>query len=229
MPDGNTIALIWAFLLAQAGESNKDGALYFTEEIPYSPEEFALQYDFEADTVKLAVTTFERFGMIEIFEGIIYIKNWEEYQNAGGLEKIREQNRIRQANYRQKLLDNAKSNVTVTEEITLHNGTDIDIEIEEDKEIKKKKKPLKDKNIVYFPNDEKLNQTFLDFIQMRKSLKNGTMTERAISMMITKLSKFDNDTAIQLLEKSITNNWKDIYMPEVKKDFQSVIKEWGND
>ena len=82
---------------------------------------------------------------------------------------------------------------------------------------------------MYFPTDEKLNQAFKDFIEMRKSLKNGAMTERAITMMITKLSKLDNDLAISLLEKSTTNNWKDIYMPEVKQDFKQVLKEWGND
>jgi hypothetical protein len=96
------------------------------------------------------------------------------------------------------------------------------------REVKKPCKPPKEPTI-YFPNDEKLNQTFLDFIEMRKSLKNGTMTERAISMMVTKLSKLDNDTAIQMLEQSITNNWKDIYPLKEQKDFQSVIERWGND
>lgn len=141
MPDGNTIALIWAFLLAQAGESNKDGALYFTDEIPYSPEEFALQYDFETDTVKLAVVTFEKFGMIEIFDGIIYVKNWEEYQNIDGLEKIREQNRIRQMRFKQKQLGNKESNVTDNVTVTEDNATDIDIEEDKDIDIKKKKEP----------------------------------------------------------------------------------------
>ncbi|MDF2537448.1 MAG: conserved phage C-terminus family protein [Herbinix sp.] len=134
MPDGNTIALIWAFLLAQAGESNKEGALYFTDEIPYTPEEFAMQYDFEVDTVRLAVATFEKFGMIEVFDGIIYIKNWEEYQNTGGLEKMREQNRIRQARFKQKLLSVKQNNVTVTLPVTQGNATDIDIDIDKDKD-----------------------------------------------------------------------------------------------
>jgi predicted phage replisome organizer len=138
MPDGNTIALIWAYLLAQAGKSNKDGAIYFTDEIPYSDEDFAEDYNFNLKTVQLAMITFERFGMIEVYDGIIYVKNWEKYQNTDGLEKMKEQNRLRQAKYREKqkvLQDNVISNVTDNAEITQDNALDKEIEIE--KEIKK--------------------------------------------------------------------------------------------
>lgn len=140
MPDGNTIALIWAYLLAQAGKSNKDGAVYFTDEIAYSEEDFAEDYNFNLKTVQFAMVAFEKYGMIEIYDGIIYVKNWEKYQNTDGLEKMKEQNRIRQSNYRnkQKLLqNNVISNVTDNAEVTQSNAIDIDIEI--DKDIDKEK------------------------------------------------------------------------------------------
>ena len=85
MPDGDTIALIWAFLLAQAGESNKDGGVFFNDEIPYSAEDFASDYDFKPLTVELAVRTFERYGMIGIFDGIIYVPPWEKGWEEGGI------------------------------------------------------------------------------------------------------------------------------------------------
>lgn len=135
MPDGNTIALIWAYLLAQAGKSNKSGAVYFTDEIPYSDEDFAEDYNFGIDTVRLAIRTFEMFGMIEVFDGIIYVKNWEKYQNTDGLEKMKEQNRIRQAKHREKqkmLQDNVISNVTSNGEVTQSNAIEIDKEIDID-------------------------------------------------------------------------------------------------
>lgn len=75
--------------------------------------------------------------------------------------------------------------------------------------------------ITYFDNKD-LNNTFIDFITMRKSLKNGAMTERAISMMINKINKHDEQTAIEMLNQSILNNWKDIF--EVKEDFQRQQK-----
>lgn len=64
---------------------------------------------------------------------------------------------------------------------------------------------------VYFEDDKRLNDVFLDFVEMRKKLKNGAMTERAISMMIKKIRSLDRETAIAQLEQSIVNNWKDIY------------------
>lgn len=78
-----------------------------------------------------------------------------------------------------------------------------------DKYKDKDKKPLANAQ-TYF-DDKKLNDTFIDFMNMRKSLKNGKMTERAITMMINKLNKYDVNTAIAMLEKSILNNWKDVY------------------
>lgn len=93
----------------------------------------------------------------------------------------------------------------------------------------KKGKEKNTKKETYFPNDEKLNQAFLDFMEMRKKIK-APMTERAITMMINKINKHDNDTAIQMLENSIINNWKDIYPLKGKKssfdEFQELGKEW---
>lgn len=62
----------------------------------------------------------------------------------------------------------------------------------------------------YFENEE-LEKTFCDFMKMRKSLKNGAMTDRAIMMMVKKLSAIDSSMAVKMLEQSILNNWKDVY------------------
>lgn len=143
LPEGDTIALIWAFLLAQAGESNKDGGIYFNDEIPYSPEDFASDYDFKPTTVQLAVTIFEKYGMIGVFDGIIYVKNWDKYQSIDSMERMKEQNRLRQSSFkeRKKLAQsNVIGNVSSNAEVTQGNATDIELELEEDidKDIKKK-------------------------------------------------------------------------------------------
>ncbi len=85
------------------------------------------------------------------------------------------------------------------------------IELGKDRSKESKKSLANAQTACYFPNDETLNKTFLDFIAMRKKLKNGAMTERAITMMINKINKLPNDEAIAMLEQSIINNWKDIY------------------
>lgn len=53
--------------------------------------------------------------MIIIEEGAYKIKNWDKYQSIEPYEKYKEQNRIRQQKYREKLKsENEKSNVTIT-------------------------------------------------------------------------------------------------------------------
>ena len=135
MPEGDGIVVIWLKLLCLAGNINDSGYVYFTKEIPYTEDMLATEFNKPLNVIRLALTTFEKFGMIEIIDNILHISNWERYQNIAGLDKIREQARIRQARHRekQKLLE---SNVTVT----LHNGTEEEIEedIEEEKEEDKK-------------------------------------------------------------------------------------------
>lgn len=96
----DTIFLLWFYFLAIAGKSNQNGALYQTENIPYTAKEISLDYNFKEKEVNLAITTFQKFNMIFIENEIIFIKNWEEYQNINGLERIREQGRNRIAKYR---------------------------------------------------------------------------------------------------------------------------------
>lgn len=74
------------------------------------------------------------------------------------------------------------------------------------------------KGKVYYPNDEKLNQAFLDFMKMRKSIKKP-MTDRAITRAMNSLQNLsggDNDLAIRILEQSIFHCWQDVY--ELKED-----------
>lgn len=90
-------------------------------------------------------------------------------------------------------------------------------EIATTKERKKEKKEKKDKK--YYESDA-LNQTFIDYVDMRKRIK-APMTDRAIQLAINKLNKLsngDNDKAIKILEQSIMNSWKGLFeLKEEKK------------
>lgn len=134
LPEGNNIVLIWVMLLTMAGRCNSGGMIFLTENIPYTPKMLADELEFEENTVRLALDALEQLNMIVTSSGYFKIAGWEEHQNVAGLDKIREQNRLRQSAYRskQKLLsDNVTSNVTVT----LHNATEEDKEIEKEKDI----------------------------------------------------------------------------------------------
>jgi predicted phage replisome organizer len=133
LPDGNNIVLIWVMLLTMAGRCNSGGMIFLTENIPYTPKMLADELDFEENTVILALQALEQLDMIVTDNGFFTIAGWEEYQNIEGMEKIREQNRLRQAKFKQKqklLQGNVTDNVIVTQ----GNATEEEREEDEEKE-----------------------------------------------------------------------------------------------
>lgn len=137
LPDGDSLIVIWLKLLVLAGEKNDGGAVYFTKTIPYSDQMLSVAFRRPLPTVQLALRTFESFGMIEIINDFIMLPNWEKYQNVDGMERIREQNRIRQARKREKerlLLDECHVTVTdMSREVTHQNKNKIENKIENKK------------------------------------------------------------------------------------------------
>lgn len=131
LPECDAILIIWIKLLAQAGKTNSNGFIFLTEQIPYTDEMLSHKFRRPLNTVKLALQTLKQLDMITFNEeGYLKISNWEKHQNIEGLDKIREQNRIRQERYREKQKQ-LSSNVTVT----LRNGTDIELEEELEEEL----------------------------------------------------------------------------------------------
>lgn len=147
MPEADSIIVIWFKLLCMAGKQNNSGVFMLNDKIAYTDEMLATIFRRPLNTVRLALKTFEAYGMIEIVDNVVTIPNWEKHQNLDALEAAKEKNRQRVAAYRerQKLLAagndcNDYSNVTVTES----NGVDI----EEDKEEEKDKNRIDYKAII---------------------------------------------------------------------------------
>lgn len=127
LPEADSIIVCWFKLLCLAGKQNNSGVLMLNERIAYTDEMLATVFRRPLQTVRLALETFERFGMVEVINGAITIPNWGKHQSLDGIEKVREQTRERVARYRdrQKLLtDSVSSNVTETPS----NGIDIEVE-----------------------------------------------------------------------------------------------------
>ncbi|MBR5593920.1 MAG: phage replisome organizer N-terminal domain-containing protein [Bacteroidaceae bacterium] len=93
MPEGDTILVIWLKLLLLAGNVNDHGAIYITPEIPYTEEMLANELCRPLTTVRLALSVFEQFGMIEIIDNVYYLSSWEKYQSTDKLAEMREYNR----------------------------------------------------------------------------------------------------------------------------------------
>lgn len=137
LPDGDSLIVIWLKILVLAGATNDNGMIYFTPEIPYTDQLLSTEFNRPLSTVQFALQTFERFGMIEIINEIINVSNWERYQNIEGLERVREQNRIRKQNQREreKLLLSRDSHGTVTECHAPDKEEELDKEPELDREL----------------------------------------------------------------------------------------------
>jgi len=103
MPEKDTIFVIWIKLLILAGKINNGGVIYLSASVPYTEEMLSTIFGRPLNTIRLALATFKKFGMIEIKKNdFIFVNNWDKHQNIEGLEKIKEQNRIRQQKHREK-------------------------------------------------------------------------------------------------------------------------------
>lgn len=97
MPEGDSLLLMWVQLLCLAGNVNDGGFIYLTKEIPYTDEMLATQFIKPISTVRLALKTFEQFGMIEIINNMIFLSSWEKYQSIDRLTAIRRKRQRTQA------------------------------------------------------------------------------------------------------------------------------------
>jgi len=132
MPEADSILIIWIKLLSQAGKTNASGYIFLNEKIPYNDEMLATIFNRPLNIVRLALTTFKQFGMIEIDDSqFLSVVNWEKHQNVEGLDKIREQNRTRKQKERDKKKLLQGGHVTVTH----GHATELELELDIDKEI----------------------------------------------------------------------------------------------
>lgn len=144
MPEADSLIVIWFKLLCMAGKQNNSGVFMFNDTMAYTDEMFATIFRRPVNTVRLALKTFESYGMVKIINNAVTIPNWEKHQSLDALERNKEKTRQRVATYRekQKLLAtndcngcNEYSNVTVT----LCNADRIDKKREEENRIEEDK------------------------------------------------------------------------------------------
>lgn len=102
LPDGDSVIVCWFKLLCLAGKQNNSGVLMLNDRIAYTDEMLATVFRRPLQTVRLALETFERFGMVEIINGAITIPNWGKHQSLDRLDKIREYQKEYHREYRKK-------------------------------------------------------------------------------------------------------------------------------
>lgn len=246
MPDGDAIIVIWLKLLITAGKINDNGFLYFRKEIPYTDEMLSTVFNRPLNTIRLALSTFERFGMIQIVtQQGIYITNWEKYQNIEGMERARELAKMRMRKSRAKKKELMLLEMQKEEEsyATLRNNnatvTALDIDIDKEKELDKEEKKEKKKNFVaksffqkLIASDDEikkynfLSDSFMRFLQYKTDIKKQYKTEDSVRSAFLKFVRLSNNNveyAEALVENTIARGWQTIYdLP--KEDKSAFLK-----
>ena len=139
LPEADSIIVIWFKLLCFAGKMNNSGVFIMNNKVAYTDKMLATIFRRKEATVKLALETFQHFGMIEIVDDVITIPNWGKHQNLDQLENKKEYMRDYMREYREKqkkivCKTNSKSN-SKTNVSSLEGEEDKDREEEIEKEI----------------------------------------------------------------------------------------------
>lgn len=197
IPNGDTILVIWFKLIVLAGITNDDGLVYITDEIPYNSETLSNEFNKPLNEIKIALDIFQKFKMIEIIDDFIRLKNWQQYQNVDGLEKIRSQTRLRVQKYRENqrlLLEDKECNVTRNVTVTQSNAPRIRIENKN-----------KNKNIFNNLSNDKLFVLLIekwnelpDTISKISTLKKDTQRYKMLSQRI---NEYGSDKILEAIDK----------------------------
>lgn len=213
MPEGNNIVLIWVMLLTMAGRCNAGGMIFLTENIPYTTKMLADELDFDERIIQLALKVLSEFGMVVYDDNSFAISNWEEHQNVDGMERIREQNRIRKQKQREREKMLALVDSSVTCHVTSHqcHATDIDIDKDIDiynnisfiteKESNTKVLPKKNENINYQEIVDKYNEICVSLSKVKKI---SNARKKAIN---ARLKMYSLEEIIEVFTKAEASNF----------------------
>lgn len=206
MPEADTILVIWIKLLTMAGKINAGGFIMLTENISYTEEMLLAVLARPIATIRMALNLFKQFEMLEVWDdGRIYLPNWEKYQNVDGLEKIREQNRLRKQRQREKerlalLPAEGECDLSrdVTGQVTQCHATDIDL----DKDLDLDKEKDRDK-------DKKKKTKYAEYV---------SMTEDEYQKLV---DQYGEDRTKKMI--AVLDNYKGSTGKKYKNDYRTIL------
>ena len=220
LPEGDSIALMWVFLMCLAGDVNEQGLIYLTPEVPYTDEMLAEEFNMEINTIRLGLATFQKFGMIEIVEDVICLSAWEKWQSVDRLSEIREYNRLAKqksrAKQKQKLLETVNDKSMTSQRCH-------DTDKEEDKE-RDKEEDIKD---IISDSDESAPAPVKKKPVKKKPVKHKHGEYKHVLLTDSEYEKLGKDFGNSMRTKVI--KFLDEYIEE--KDYESkshnmAIRRW---
>jgi predicted phage replisome organizer len=92
--EGDTYFRIWIQILTIAGECNRNGGLYISDNQPFTIKDFTNITGKSSKTFTKILQKFINLGMLIYKNDTYFVKNWSKYQSADKLKKIAESNKV---------------------------------------------------------------------------------------------------------------------------------------
>lgn len=219
MPERDGIIVIWFKLLCLAGKQNNGGVFMLNDRIPYTDEMLATIFRRNLNTVRLALQTFEKFGMIEIVNDAITIPNWGKHQNLDQLESKKKYMREYMQDYRQKQREIACKTNSKTNSKTNVSSLDKDIDKERDK----------DKDIILADKPQQSDTEIQSVVDAYHSIcldlpKIRTLTKQRRSTVKARLSENGMDTITEAFRKAQASDFLTGKVTDFKASFDWIMK-----
>ena len=237
MPEADTIIVIWFKLLCLAGKQNNSGVFQMGQ-MPYTDEMFSTIFRRPLNTVRLALKTFEQFGMIEIVHNTVTIPNWGKHQSIEQIEAKNAymKNYMREYREKQKLISAGKSNSkTNCKSNSKANVSSADknreeeIREEENRGDKKKEtthdlfKRLAPDYIFYMDRHAELTAKMEEWIQYKMERKES-YKEVGMKSLLRQVENnaltYGDKAVCDLIDDSMANGWKGIIFDRLKQKTQ---------
>ena len=153
MPEADGMIVIWFKLLCLAGKQNNSGVFQMGQ-MPYTDEMFATIFRRPLNTVRLALKTFEQFGMIEIINNTVTIPNWGKHQNIDQIEARNAymKNYMREYREKQKLISSGNANCKPNSKANVSEADKIRVEEIREDESRGDKEDVTDINVGHKPS-----------------------------------------------------------------------------
>lgn len=245
MPEGYKMICVWFQLLCLCGKCNESGLIILSGKVVANDELLSNIFGEDLKIIQLSLRTFEAFGMIEITtDGVAKISNWDEYQNADGLDKLREYERVRKAKQREKnkKLDEEKcpghvpgqiwdksrdSSISISISYSLSNSNILNLNILLDTYSIEYKYILDNKELLDTVKE------WMEYKDQKKPKASNQYAENGMKGFLKKViresQKHGIENVIETISDSIANNYQGVTWDRLeknKKQQPSVFDEW---
>lgn len=226
MPSADSIIVIWFKLLTFAGKQNNNGVFLMSNRIAYTDEMLAAIFRRDINVVRMALRTFEQFGMIEIVEKVITIPNWNKHQTLDAYEKKKERDRLYQAERRanQRALIGKSSDTspdTSSDVVVSEEEKERDIDKEEDKKsVRETTHTIFERLLPDYVFSDYLKEKASEWIKYKAERKEA-YKEQGMKSLLRQIEnnslKYGDRAVCELIDECMASGWKGIIFDRLKQ------------